>query len=504
MILLNRDQSREIDKVCMETFKIPGMILMENASRSIFEIIKREIVEYDKYHYYLFCYKGNNGGDGFALARHLSSHNISVTVCFYGDKENLSGDALSNFQIIENNPAVKILMIHDYSVPKMDSHRIIVDGLLGTGLTGEVKNGLKNLIDELNQIDGIKISIDIPSGMNCNQAESPGTVFKADYTVTMAYGKIGMFLYPNREYCGKIFIAYISNPYIGETYIQNNCFFLEKKDIQLPGRFKYSHKGNYGKVAVIGGSEGMIGAGALTSMSALKTGCGLVKWVCPTNAQVFSVHSPEIMCNPFESLNDFIKEFSQWELWTDVFALGPGLEKRQGLEEFLKYIIRISEKTVILDADGINFLNRDILKKKNPNQNLVLTPHPLEFSRISGLSLKEILKNPVELWRNFCEEYAIMGVLKTVPSIICNSSGTVFINSTGNNGMSTAGSGDVLTGMIAGFAAQGLELFQALRTGVYFHGLCGDIAARESSVYSLTASDIMNKSSLAFQFLLNQ
>lgn len=505
MIVLLSEQMRQLDQRCINLYHIPGIILMENAARGILEAVIQEIPDFASHDWHIFCYKGNNGGDGLALARHLLNHHCRVKVWLFCDESELNGDVLINYQIVKSIPQIQIELHPELNCVSEIRSGIIVDALLGTGLQGCVRGRLAELITCLNHLSPVKrIAIDIPSGLMADTGNAYSEVFKADFTVTMAYPKPGLLLYPGREFTGKLYIAHISQVEQAITELKQTIFLIEQEELVLPIRRAYFHKGNYGKVSLVMGAKGYYGAGMLSSRAVLKSGAGMARWYGPPDiADAVAVFDPEVMFQPLPDWSEIHSCWDQLKSWSDILAVGPGLGRSAAAENMMAMILQEWPKPLIIDADGLNNLKADQLKTKLSSA-VILTPHPGEFCRLKGITFEELSENPLEIARNFAMEYGVHLVLKMVPAILAVPSGILYLNNSGNDGMATAGSGDVLTGILAGLWAQHLLIEDVMKTGVYLHGLAGDLAASALTKYCLTAGDIIHYLPQAFKTLLSR
>uniref|UniRef100_A0A7C4YGF8 Bifunctional NAD(P)H-hydrate repair enzyme n=1 Tax=candidate division WOR-3 bacterium TaxID=2052148 RepID=A0A7C4YGF8_UNCW3 len=497
MKVLSVQESREIDRYVIEEIGIPGIVLMENAGLSVFEMI-REYFETDKLKKVLIVAgKGNNGGDGFVVARHFFNEGCKVSLILLCDKEDLKGDALTEFKIIQKLGIDYIRFKKMEELNKeIESSDIIVDAIFGTGFKGKPDNEIKEIIKAINESGKPVFSIDIPSCVDGDNGNVEDVAVKAIATCTMGFIKKGLLFYPGREYAGEIYIGDIGIPEkcIEKFNIKTELIDYEIVKNALPQRKQYSHKGTYGKVIVFAGSPGLTGAATLTSISALKSGSGLVYLATPLSLNhIYEEKLTEVVKIPVKDeegyyvYSDKIDEILND---MDVVILGPGIGRREIVQEFVRELIK-KDKPFVIDADGIN--NLTLKELEYARGKWILTPHPGEFSRLTGISIKEIEKNRIEIANEFSKKYNLYLVLKGVPTVISTPDGRTFINSSGNSGLSSGGSGDVLTGMIGGFLAQGAKFEDAAICGVYLHGLAADIAIEENETeYSLTASSLID------------
>jgi len=515
--ILSGNQMREVDKKAIEELKIPGILLMENAGRAVYEQVLEIInsLEDESASVLVICGKGNNGGDGFVAARHLIENEIQTTAVSLFRKDNLSGSALINHDILEN--FTEIIYLDEIDLDKLrqmiSASTIIVDAIFGTGLNSAVKANIKDIINSVNEYaEGFIVSVDVPSGVNADTGEILGTAVVADYTVTLHALKTGLVSYPGAEHAGEVIVAPIGIPENltdGDAY---NTFLITGNSvhISMPIRLENSHKGTFGKVFNVAGSIGMTGAAYMCALSSLKAGAGYSILATPQSAvPIISSMAPELVCIPLEET--FEKAISQKALAkaldkskdADIYLIGSGIGTEESTVEFVsQYIQQLTDRgeNLIVDADALNCLaiKQDIFLPVNS----IITPHPKELSRLMKISVEEIEKDRIKSARDAAQKFNTIVLLKGANTVIAEPNGNVYINQTGNSGLATAGSGDVLAGMIAGFAAQGVTLKDAATIGVYLHGLAGDIAAEELTEYSLTASELMNYISAAIKEVL--
>jgi len=507
---------REIEKIAIEETGIPSILLMENASIRVTEHCIRVLNGIKTPKVLAACGPGNNGGDGMAIARHLFLKGIDVKIIYAGDINAAKGDAKINLDIIKKL-GIEIFSLSASSLePQIDSYDLIVDALLGTGLTRDAEGCVKQLIEKINRYAKYVISVDIPSGVHSDTGRIMGCAVKANETVTLGYAKKGLYLFPGAENAGRIYIEDICIPPSIIKKININTRVLTEKEAVslLPVRKRRSNKGDFGNVIIFAGSNEMPGAAALACSAAYMTGCGLVRaCVIPNAAKAIHKWQREVVtCNVAEkngmyckkSLENLTNEINK----ASAVVLGPGIGRSGDVTEFVFELLKIVKAPIILDADALFALSENLDALKELNTPCVITPHPGEMSRLTSLSVSEILGDTITAASNFANEYNVVTVLKDAHTIIASPDGDININIIGNNALSKAGTGDVLAGMIAGFIAQfaakntaGLinsgelkkKIFYAGILGAYFHGRAGEAACYNKSNYSVTASDIINQ-----------
>ncbi|MCL2265292.1 MAG: NAD(P)H-hydrate dehydratase [Treponema sp.] len=500
---------REIEQIAVKELGIPSIILMENAAIRTAEHCIKKLNEFDNPRALIVCGQGNNGGDGFAIARHLRVKGIDTNVIFTGDiktAQNQTSGAAVNLAAVQK---LGIPVISDYSEINFKNYDLIVDAIFGTGLTRDAEGIYKNLIDAINNCAKYVISVDIPSGLHSDTGRIMGSAVKASETVTFGFPKTGLFLYPGAEYAGKIHIEDISIPgtLIERVETKTNVLTESEAVKLLPVRKRRSNKGSFGKVLVFAGSNEMPGAASLSCSAAYMTGCGLV-CACVTQKTASVIHrwqreivtriTPEkngMYCKEsLRNLSDEIKNAS-------VIIAGPGIGRSDDVSEFVFELLNMAQVPVVLDADALFAVSENVNILKTLKSPCVITPHPGEMSRLTSLSVPEILDDITGAAEKFAKDYNVVTLLKDAHTVIASPGGAVNINITGNSSLSKAGTGDVLTGMIAGFIAQSaaklsvldLDVFTASILGAYFHGKAGEAACLKKSHYSVTASDVIDQ-----------
>jgi len=507
MYVLTPSEMKHIDERAINEFGIDGRILMENAGRGVFEAIFEKKFEISKIS--VLCGKGNNGGDGFVVARYFINRGSEVNIYVYGDVRELKGEALYHFELLEMlKPKIKPLNPSDPEL-RFDllTSDIVIDALFGTGFKGELPKEIKIIFPLLKERRGKIVAVDIPSGVDGEKGEAEPAVPEADITVTFAYPKLGHYLYPGRKKVGELYLVDIGIPkyYADETRRKVIC----PEDVYpyLPRREENAHKGKCGRVLIIGGAKGYGGAPYLASMGAYYAGAGLVFTAVPEEiygsiesklTEAIKIPLPSkngrLIPKSISLLNEYLEKM-------DVIALGPGMLRDEETKNFLIELMeRTKDKKVLLDADGIVLLKdkKEILKDRN--EAIIITPHPGEMAMFLGeKDPEEIDRNRVNIAEEVSLKYDIVTVLKGAPTVISSIYGT-FICPLGNPGMATGGSGDVLTGLIAGLWAQGLPPERAAKIGVFLHALAGDIASSKKGIYSVVATDILDEIPSAFRF----
>ncbi|MFW6381825.1 MAG: NAD(P)H-hydrate dehydratase [Bacillota bacterium] len=489
MIALTPEQMQAMDKqVIRDGF--PGIILMETAGRGVAERAAAMVDPSSRI--MVFAGKGNNGGDGLVAARYLEMWGYQVQI-FGPDKEDVSGSPEKNYQICLNRN-MQLHKLSDNPESELKRADLVIDALLGTGITGEVRGRIARLIEIINQSEAPVLAVDIPSGISGLTGEVLGCAVQADRTATMAFPKIGCCIYPGKDHTGELEVIDLGMPAEPLEKINYNHFLLTWKQAGelLPAREVTGHKGSFGRVGVIGGSPGMEGAPSLCGYSALKAGAGLVQLAVPESIRsTVAGRFPELITTDLSGETEDQKLDYLLDR-NDVLAVGPGLGQGSGARQLLAEILKKSEIPLIIDADGLNVIagmlpDMDLTGTSAP---LIFTPHPGEFSRLTDQSISQIQKHRIDSARDFAVNNQLYLVLKGAVTVIALPDGRVYLNQSGNPGLATAGSGDVLTGMIAGLLAQDTGVAASAILGPYLHGYAGDLAARELTGYSVTAGDL--------------
>ena len=496
--VVTANQMAELDAYCINTVQIPGIVLMENAGIGIVNSCLKILGNPKKASVQIFCGPGNNGGDGYVVARHLSNLGAQVTVFILGAREKIKGDALVNLVCIENM-ALSIHYVQKSVLIK--SGNLIVDALLGTGVVGPLKGLFAEMVSAINASGCPVLAVDIPTGVNANTGVVDGLAIKATVTATMACLKSGLLFSPGREHAGTIDIVDISMPPSVLQKKAPDCWVVEQGDVKkrLPARTADAYKNKCGTVATIAGSKGFTGAAILSSDACLKVGAGLSYLAIPNSLNsILESKLTEVITWPFDDAGqgyllshcaDDLVDLIQAQ---NVVAIGPGLGLHTETGKLLKKLFFSLKKPCVLDADGLTLMKQEIGLLSDYKDELLLTPHPGELARIMNISIKDILTDIITAARQAAVLFKSVVVLKGGPTTTACPNGDVYINSTGNPGMATAGSGDVLTGVISGLMAQGLSAKDAAIAGVFVHGLAGDIASGDKGQMGLSASDILS------------
>lgn len=513
MKLVSAAEMKEIDRRAMDDFEVPTLSLMENAGKNVAAAASRMLSDCGGKAVVILSGKGNNGGDGFVAARHLINKGFRVITFLLGEKSEVRGAARENLDKLKEYPreikSENNLKNFKDKILKAD---LLIDALLGTGVKGHIKGLASATITLLNKSQKPIISVDVPSGLDADTGKPLGVCVQARQTVTFGLPKLGLFLYPGRDIAGEVTIADIGIPaeLLTDEKLKIELLTRNKISLLFPERRGDLHKGDCGHILVLAGSTGLSGAAALSSLGAMRTGAGLVTLGIPESLNpIMEVKLTEVMTLPLPetaegSLSlEAKKRILQMMRKVDTIAIGPGLSTNPETGKLLSDLLVAIEKPIILDADGLNLLNGDISLLKNVRAPLVITPHPGEAGRLIGKESPDVQSDRIGIARKIASQSGAVVALKGAATVIANPEGDVWINPTGNSGMASGGTGDVLTGMIASFIGQGFSEVDAARAAVYIHGKAGDIAAEKTGIYSLIATDIIDNLPIAMQELLS-
>ena len=477
------EQMRRADLYTIEEIGVPSMVLMERAALEVVRCMEEEQLDFRKV--LVVCGSGNNGGDGYAIARllHLKGHD--VTIFFAGNSQKRSEENAQQAKIAAHYeiPVITNLGTEEYSV--------IIDALFGTGLKREVTGHYREVLCSVNQMAGKKVAVDLPSGIHDTTGARMGIAFCADLTVAIAFPKRGLFLQEGNVCAGKILTGDIGIS--SETFSEGTVTFgYEKQDLFLgfPKRKKNSHKGSYGKVLMIAGSKGMSGAAYLSAKAAYAVGAGLVQiYTHEENRVILQQLLPEAIITTYDTFDS--EQLEKLIQWADLIGIGCGLGKSDTAERVMQYTLERALVPCVVDADGINILSKHMEWIEETNALIVLTPHMKEMSRMLQCSVKELIEQRMERLHAFVERYKVVCVLKDARTLVAKEHRNTYLNLSGNAAMAKAGSGDVLAGVIVGILAQQCEPYTSACLGVFLHGLAGDMARDKKGAYSVLASDLV-------------
>ncbi len=505
MRVVTAEEMKTLDKAAIEDYGIAGMVLMENAGRQVVETIRQVLGEVRGKVIRIFIGKGNNGGDGLVIARHLLNMGAEVKVLALADVDESTGDAAANLKIWRKM-GQKIYSLHQgdginiVRLVLMNTD-LIVDAIYGTGFRGMVSDKVGRIIEVLNESGKPIIAVDIPSGLEADTGKAKGPCIQATHTVTFGLPKLGLILESGVDYAGQLHIADISIPAVLVEKYAPHRYLITDELVRdwLPVRPTTAHKGTFGRVLVVAGSRGMTGAAYLTGQGALRAGAGLVTVAVPeTLHDIMEVKLTEVMTVPLPDtgLGILSREAGQRIIslleGMDVLAIGPGLSTVPEVVTMVRELLPSVEIPCVIDADALNALagEGDIIRKMQAPA--VITPHPGEMARLMGVKVRDIQEDRLAHATGAAENWNGVVLLKGARTVVAAPNGAIYINPTGNPGMASGGSGDVLTGMVASLIAQGLDPAWAAAAGAYIHGRAGDLAAREKGMMGLNAGDILS------------
>lgn len=471
-------------------FGVPELVLMEQAATAFVDAFLKLSISGNGI---IFCGTGNNGADGLAIARLLTERNVSVDICMIKDIWQIDAPTSNAYNIQKG-----ICDTYQFSVLKekgslsAKKYDFVIDAVFGIGLSRTLSDEYADIIETMNQIDAIHIGVDIPSGVHADNGQIMGTAVKCDYTITFSYDKLGLNLWPGTDYAGKIIIAPIG--ITNKSWLDKRPSFavLEETDMQkVSTRQAHSNKGTYGKLLIIAGGKDMAGAAILSARAAYRNGVGIVKVLTmEANRNAICSAVPEAVVVTYESAFDY-NALQQMLLWADAVVIGPGFGTTDLSKDILTFVADNATTPVLFDADALNIMAVDTSIFDKKHENWIITPHLGEFSRLTNHGIEWIQKNLAEEALEFAREHDVICVLKDFHTVTANPYGLSYLNLSGNHGMATAGSGDVLSGIIGTFLAQGLKPIKAAAYGVFLHGCAGDKARVRASAHAMMASDIV-------------
>jgi NAD(P)H-hydrate epimerase len=502
---------RRADKRAIEELSIASLVLMENASRGACDLLASLLGTLEAKRVAVLCGKGNNGGDGLALARHALIAGADVTCILIGGRNELSADARAQYEILAAHAPERLASWESFAKDDVDWDAI-VDGLLGTGSSGELRHPIDDAVAWCNEARGVKLALDIPTGIDADTGAAPGHMFRADATATMAALKPGLLLGAGAESSGDLYVVSIGAP--AELYHDSELELLDAECASrgIPRVASDRNKYDRGKVLVAAGSRGMTGAAVMAAEGALHAGAGLTLLALPEAASLAMPQSlaPEVMtlllpdddAGAFAA-NAFDEIIASQERYASI-AVGPGLSRSESAARAVRTLLAGATIPLVLDADGLNAYAGDAAALARRDCPLVITPHHGELGRLLGIDRQEITRDPLGHARAAAATCNCVVVLKGAPTVVAEPGGRAWINSAGNPGMATGGTGDVLTGTIAALLAQPVDHLEATLAAVYLHSLAGDLAVEERSIHSLVATDIIAHLADAYRSLAGE
>jgi NAD(P)H-hydrate epimerase len=504
MYLVTASEIQAMDRQTIESFGLPGIVLMENAGQGATRVCLKHFSEQLTNGVAVIAGRGNNGGDGFVIARCLAQKGFRVAVYLLANAKQVKGDAAANLKLLSplHIPIIEMPHETDFVSHKSDLAQfgLLVDSILGTGLKSDVKGYFQTVINFINSQDKPVFAVDIPSGLNSDTGQPCGVCIRANSTATFAFAKIGHHVFPGTDHTGRLEVIDIGIPgYIAEA-VGPKHFLLTKNLVRnyLNPRPADAHKGHSGHLLVIAGSPGKTGAAAMTAISAMRTGAGLVTLGVPKSLNpVIEGQVLEIMTYPLPETAAGVLDSADMKAITELssgkkcIALGPGIGQAPETRELVGRIITDSRIPLVIDADGLNNLTGQEQILKNCKAPVILTPHPAEMARLIDDTVAFVQQNRVSCARALAQKLNVHLILKGAKTVVAHPDGRVFINSTGNAGMASGGMGDVLTGIIAGLVAQGLTPEKAAHAAVYLHGAAADALSASMGPIGYLAGDVM-------------
>jgi NAD(P)H-hydrate epimerase len=504
MNILTSREMRAIDRTAIDELGIPGPVLMENAGRRVADEILKRYPCFTDENVVIVAGRGNNGGDGVVAARCLGDRGARPVVLLLARKSEIKGEAALHLAVADRL-GLEIVEIEDEAAwskqrTRLGHASIIVDAIFGTGLTRAARGLYAEVINDINKAPGFKVAIDVPSGLSADSSLVIGPAIQANLTIALAAPKICHVFPPAEELSGELLVAEIGIPAFLFDDARLKLRLLEKADVarQFQRRARASHKGTYGHVLILAGSWGKSGAAVMAGKAALRSGAGLVTVATPVSClPIVAKSMMELMTEGLAETAErtpaaeALPRLSELLPGKDAWLVGPGISTHPSTARLVRSVLGTFPGPVVIDADGLNILAEDLSVLASSARPAVLTPHPGEFARLTGLTIAEVQADRIELARRFATDHGVHLVLKGYRTLVASPEGDVFVNPTGNPGMATGGSGDVLSGMIASFIAQEKDVLGATLAAVFLHGLSGDLAARKLSERALIAGDII-------------
>lgn len=489
--LVTGKEMKLLDQNTSTNFKVPQLVLMEQAAMCFVQELFSIVPKIERV--LVFCGKGNNGADGLAIARLLYQRGTSVDICCVKDLEETVGTCSEEFMIQEN-------ICKAYGIPRqkdldnifVKSYDVVIDAVFGIGLSRNLNSFYCDLFDKINHMKGLRVAVDMPSGIDADNGQIMGAAVKCEYTITFSFEKLGQLLWPGNEYSGKIICVPMGITEDSWLDVKPQMAYLEESDLSmLPKRPAHSNKGTFGKLLIIAGSLNMAGAAILCGKAAYRTGVGLVKILTvDKNRNILQSSIPEAVLSTYGKKLESEKIIRELK-WADAVVIGPGIGRDDNSKKLVDLVLSNINVPLIMDADALNIISEDVNRLLLPHADMIITPHLGEMSRLTGNTVSWIQNHIMDCAKDFSRQYHVTCVLKDFRTITANAYGLCFVNTTGNNGMATAGSGDVLSGIIGGLIALGIDTEKAASLGVMIHGMAGDNAALEKGKAGMMAGDIV-------------
>jgi len=505
MRILNTKQMREADRRTIHEIGISSLVLMENAGRQVVAAIESLYPDLGERSVAIVCGKGNNGGDGFVVARTLQQRGVEVSVFVIGRVMEIKGDARINLDIL-GRIGQTVVEVADETAwelhgNEITAHDLIIDAMFGTGLSAPLTGFYETVVADLNEAGVPIVSIDLPSGMSADSSDLIGDAIDATVTVTLGAPKLPLVLPPAKSKSGEVVIADIGIPADVFDQLEGPHIELltrEQMRLLIPARAVDAHKGDFGRVMVVAGSVGKAGAAVLCARGAMRAGAGLVTVASPRSCQpTIAAHAAEYMTEGLDETPGGTVHFAAAAavlgIDADVIVAGPGLGRGEGVTTFVRELLDKYDGPLVLDADALNaFADEPSLLVGREGRDLIITPHPGEMARLVGCSVEALQADRIGIATDFAKRHKLYIVLKGYRTLVVTPDAKVFVNPTGCAGMATGGTGDVLAGMLAAWLAQLLDAEAACRLAVYLHGSAGELAAADHGEVSMTASDLVD------------
>lgn len=505
MRILNADQMREADRRTTQDIGIAALVLMENAGRQVVATVESLYPDLAERRVAIMCGKGNNGGDGFVVARTLQQRGVDVSVFVIGRISEIKGDARTNLEIL-GRIGQTVVEVADESAwelhgTEIAGHDLIIDAIFGIGLSAPLTGFYETLVADINAADVPVVSIDMPSGLSADTTDLIGDAIDATVTVALGAPKLSLVLPPAEAMSGEVVIADIGIPAHVFDELDGPRIELLTRDGLRPliqPRAADAHKGDFGRVVIVAGSMGKAGAAVLCAQGAMKAGAGLVTVASPRACQpTIAAHAAEYMTEALDETPAGTVHYSAaaavLDLEADVIVAGPGLGRGEGVTTFVHELLDKCEGPLVLDADALNaFADEPALLVGREGRDVIITPHPGEMARLVGCTVEDLQANRIGIATDFAKRHRVYVVLKGYRSLVVTPDEKVFVNPTGCPGMATGGTGDVLAGMLGAWLACLLDAEAACRLAVYLHGLAGELADADNGEVSMTAGDLVD------------
>src|SRR5262245_22970774 len=504
MLVVTAEEMRELDRLTIERFNVPSLTLMERAGEGITQAILERFERNAKKGVLVVAGKGNNGGDGFVVARLLKRRRIPCEAVLLSRREDLSPDARHNLSAFLKLKGKITEITADNLEPlsqRISKNGLLVDAILGTGMKNDVRGLFAEVITLMNASGLPIVAVDIPSGLDTDKGSPLGVAVQAEMTVALGYPKVGEVIYPGLNYVGDLVVADIGIDQKAVAEVVPEIELLERAAVGwlVPRRKADTHKGTYGHLVVIAGSRGKTGAAILACRAAMRAGAGLVTLAGPRSLNsVFASALIEVMTEPLrENAAEELEPLADddWRRLLErknALLFGPGIGVNDTAQNTLRWLLRNLDMPWVIDADGLNNLALELGRLRQAKTAPILTPHPGEMARLVGKDTATVNADRIGTARSFAGEHRCHLILKGARTVIATAEGKVFINPTGNPGMASGGMGDVLAGILAALLGQGLSAEDAMKLGVYLHGLVGDRVAETKGAIGLIASDIID------------